>query len=149
MRTRWTAHKIGALEVIIDKYRIYMQHLANLAEDNSDHEKERNKFAGWYKKWTEARIPLMVCLSLEMLQPAKLLSKTFQNENVDMVDVVTYISQTKKQLERIEREESLATISHFLNNVKEEEEKHLLPDNTLKGFNSAKTIISSKKNLWR
>ena len=60
----------------------------------------------------------MVCLSLEMLQPAKLLSKTFQNENVDMVDVVTYISQTKKQLERIEREESLATISHFLNNVK-------------------------------
>ena len=125
-----------------------MQHLANLAEDNSDHEKERNKFAGWYKKWTEVRIPLMVCLSLEMLQPAKLLSKTFQNENVDMVDVVTYISQTKKQLERIEREESLATISHFLNNVKEEEEKHLLPDNTLKGFNSAKTIISSKKNLW-
>ena len=80
---------------------------------------------------------------------SKIVAKTFQNKNVDMVDVVTYISQTKKQLERIEREESLATISHFLNNVKEEEEKHLLPDNTLKGFNSAKTIISSKKNLWR
>ena len=42
--TRWIAHKIGALEVIIDKYRIYMQHLAKLAEDNSYPAKERNKF---------------------------------------------------------------------------------------------------------
>lgn len=96
---------------------------------------------------TEAPNPLMVCLCLEVLQPPKLLSKTFQNENVDMVDVVTYISQTKKQLERIEREESLATISHFLNNVKEEEEIHLFQDVKLKGFDNAKTIVSSKKNL--
>ena len=61
-----------------------MQHLANLAEDNSYPAKERNKFAGWYQKWREARIPLMFCLSLEVLQPGKL-SKTLQTENVDMV----------------------------------------------------------------
>ena len=140
--TCWIAHKIGALEVIIDKYRIYMQHLANLAEANSYSAKERNKFAGWYKQWTEAHILLMVCLSLEVLQPAKLLSKTFQNKNVDMVDVVTYISQTKKQLKRIGRKdfESLPTIRRFLNSVKEEEEKQLF-----QGFNIAKTIVSSKK----
>ena len=30
------------------------------------------------------------------VKPAKLLSKTFQKENVDMVDVVTDISQMKK-----------------------------------------------------
>ena len=74
----------------------YMQHLANLAEDNSYPANKRNKFAGWYKKWTEAHIPLMVCLSLEVLQPVKLLPKTFQNKNKDMVDVLTYISQIKK-----------------------------------------------------
>ena len=76
-----------------------------------------------------------------MLQPAKLLSKNFQNKNVDMVDVVTYISQTK-QLRRIERKdfESLPTIRRFLNSVKEEEEKHLF-----QGFDIAKTIVSSKK----
>ena len=127
-----------------------MQHLANLVEDNSYSAKERNKFAGWYKKWTEARILLMVCLSLEVLQPAKLLSETFQNKNVDMVDIVTYISQTKKQLKRIERKdfESLPTIRCFLNSVKEEEEKHLFQDVKLKGFDIAKTIVSSKKNVW-
>ena len=52
-----------------------MQHLTNLAEDNSYPAKERNTFAGWYKKWSEAHIPLMVCLSSEVLQPAKLLQK--------------------------------------------------------------------------
>ena len=68
---------------------------------------------------------------------SKIVAKTFQNKNVDMVDVVTYISQTKKkQLERIERKdfESLPTICHFLNDMKEEEEKHLFQDIKLKRF---------------
>ena len=93
------------LRIIIDSYRIYMQHLANLAEDNCYSAKKRNKFAGWYQQWTETCIPLMVCLSLEVLQSAKLLSKTFRSENVDMVDIVTYATQMKKQLERIERKD--------------------------------------------
>ena len=45
----------------------------------------------------------MVCLSLKVLQPAKLLSKTIQKEIVDMVDVINYLSQMKKQLEKTER----------------------------------------------
>ena len=48
--TCWIAVKNGTLEVIIDTYRIYLQHLANLTRDNSYPAKERNKFAGWYKK---------------------------------------------------------------------------------------------------
>ena len=119
-----------------------MQNLANLAEDNCYPVKERNKFAGWYKKWTETHIPLMTCLSLEVLQPAKLLSKTFQNENVGMVDVITYITQMKKQLKRIERKDfqSLPTVHHFLNNVKKEEEKPLFQDFKLKGFGNTKLV---------
>ena len=37
-----------------------MQHFTNLAEENSYPANERNRFAGWYKKWAEACIPLMV-----------------------------------------------------------------------------------------
>ena len=79
-----------------------MQHLANLAEDNSYPAKEINTFASWYNVDSSC-IPLMVCLSLKVLQPAKLLSKTFQKEIVDMVDVINYLSQMKKQLEKTER----------------------------------------------
>ena len=67
-----------------------------------------------------------------------MLSKTSQNENVDMVDVLIYRSQTQKQLERIQRKD-------FLNNVKEEEGKHLFQDVKLKDFDNFKTIVSSKK----
>ena len=68
---------------------------------------------------------------------------------MDMVDVIIYISQTKKQLKSIEREdfESPRTDYCFLNNVKEEEEIHLFQVVKLKGFDNAKTIVSSKKNL--
>ena len=92
----------------------------------------------------------MVCFSSEVLQPAKLLSETFQNENVDMVDVVTYISQTKKQLKRMERKDfqSLPSVHCFLNSVKEQKEKHLFQDIKLKGFDNVKTIVSSRKNVW-
>ena len=41
--------------------------------------------------------------------------------------------------------ELLPTVQCFLNKVKEEEEKHLFQDDKLKGFDNAKTIISSKK----
>ena len=42
---------------------------------------------------------------------------------------------------------NLPTVHHFLNNVKDEEEKHLFQDFKLKGFSSAKTIASSKRNV--
>ena len=69
-----------------------------------------------------------------------MLSKTYQNENIDMVDVLIYRSQTQKQLERIQRKD-------FLNNVKEEEGKHLFQNVKLKDFNNDKTIVSSEKNV--
>ena len=64
-----------------------------------------------------------------------------------LVDVVTDISQMKKKLKRIERKdfELLPTVQCFVNKLKEEEEKHLFQDDKLKGFDNAKTIISSKK----
>ena len=41
----------------INKYGISIQHFANLGEDKSYPAKERNKFLGWYNKWTEERFP--------------------------------------------------------------------------------------------
>ena len=66
--------------MIIDKYGMYMQHL-----DQSYSSLEQAKFKGWHTKWMHVRIPLLVCLSIEVLSPAKLLSKTFQSEDVDAI----------------------------------------------------------------
>ena len=86
--TRWIAHKTRALDIIIDKYGILMQHLESLSQDNSYPTKERAKFKGWLIEWTQARIPLLAWVSVEVLAPAKILSRSFQLDNVNVVQIV-------------------------------------------------------------
>ena len=100
--TWWIAHKTRALDLIIDKYGLLMQHLENLSEDKSYPAKERKTFKGWYNKWTKARIPLLACVSVEVLAPAGILSKAFQSEDIDVVTTDSLLSQCKLQLQRIE-----------------------------------------------
>ena len=69
-----------------------MQHIANLAEDSSYPQKYQNKFRHWYQKWTPDRIPILCSLAIEVLNPAKLLPKTFQSEDVDYVEAQAIIS---------------------------------------------------------
>ena len=76
------AHKLAALEMIIDKYGIYISHLENLAEDKTYKPKERQTLKGWLTKWSYAQIPLLCSLFLEILKPAKILSLCFQKEEI-------------------------------------------------------------------
>ncbi|XP_065651286.1 E3 SUMO-protein ligase KIAA1586-like [Hydra vulgaris] len=46
--TRWIAHKIQALEMILDKYEVYMKHLENMTADFSFTQAERAKFKGYH-----------------------------------------------------------------------------------------------------
>ena len=82
-----------------------MQHLANLAKDKSYLQKDHNKFKHWYQKWTCSRIPILVSLSIEVLTPAKILSKTFQSEDVDSVETESLINQIKQNMGRIQKKE--------------------------------------------
>ena len=72
------AHKCCELVVIICKYAI--SNITNLAEDNSYHKKDRNKFSHWYQKWASGRILILCSLAIEVLSPGKLFSKTFQTK---------------------------------------------------------------------
>ena len=72
-----------------------MQHLENLSEDKSYPPKERQTFKGWYNKWTKARIPLLACVSVKVLAPAGILSKAFQNKDIDVVTTDSLLSQCK------------------------------------------------------
>ena len=55
-----------------------------MAEDKSYQSPDRAKFKGWLKKCA-ARIPLLVLFYIEILTPAKILSKCFQTEVIDVV----------------------------------------------------------------
>ena len=57
-----------------------MRHLDDLEEYKSYAVQELSTFRAWYKKWTNDCIVLLVYFSLEVLAPARLLSKSFQDE---------------------------------------------------------------------
>ena len=67
-----------------------MQHHTNLAEDNSYTAKERNKFVGWYNKWTE------VWLSLKVLEIKWKKATKFETKVSETICVELTIS--KKQM---------------------------------------------------
>ena len=148
--TRWIAHKVASLEVILDKYGIYLQHMENLAEDKSYPREERAKFKGWIRKWTEARIPLLIALFLEILAPAKLLSKSFQSEEIDVVASIDLIKKVKSQLSRLENRtfENLPTVRRLVEKIKEDDGDFIFQDIKLKGYVKAlETIKKVKENI--
>ena len=51
------------------------------------------------------RIPILACVAIELLAPAKILSKTFQSEDVDLVPAKSLHNQAKKGLKRIRKRE--------------------------------------------
>ena len=149
--TRWIAHKTRALDLIIDKYGLLMQHLENLSEDKSYPAKERQTFKGWYNKWTKARIPLLACVSVEVLAPAGILLKAFQSKDIDVVATDSLLSQCKLQLQRIERKpfEELPTVRRFLEKVKVDDDgKSKFQDVVLKDFDRGKESARNLKSTW-
>ena len=134
----------------MDKYGIYMQHLENMAEDESFPATERAKFKGWHKKWTMGRIPILACVAIEVLAPAKILSKTFQSADVDLVSASSLNNQAKKGLKRIKKKdfEQLPTVKRFLERVKEDNGQYSFQDVKLKDFIRAKEAAKKVKDEW-
>ena len=147
--TRWIAHKVAALDVILDKYGIYLQHMENMSQDNSFPADDRAKCKGWLKKWSEARIPLLIALFIEILAPAKCLSKSFQAEDIDVIASIENIKKTKRQLNRISRKElkELPTIKRLLQKIQEKDGKYFLQDVVIRGYERAVETTSKVKDV--
>ena len=86
------------------------------------------------------RIPILACVAIELLAPAKILSKTSQSEDVYLVSAASLHKQAKKGLERIRKREfeQLPTVKRFLDRVKENNREYSFQDVKLKDFLRAK-----------
>ena len=92
------------------------------------------------KKWQQAWIPLLACLFVEILSPAKVLSLAFQDSDIDTVSSIQRLEAAKKQLERLERKrfEDLPTVKRFLEKVEERDGAFLYQNVALHSFQTAK-----------
>nr|XP_047129394.1 E3 SUMO-protein ligase KIAA1586-like [Hydra vulgaris] len=146
---RWIAHKIQALEMLLDKYGVYMKYLENMAADFSFTQAERAKFKGYYQNWNHGRIPLYIALFIEILSTAKLLSLSFQSNEIDSVASSGFVEQTKKQLSRLQKKEfnDLPTVKRFLSKVTNSNGKYLFQDVELHDFTNALTLVKNSKSM--
>lgn len=118
-----------------------------MAEDKSFKAADRQKFKSWLQKWQHARIPLLSCLFIEVLSPAKALSLAFQEEDIDIVSSISRIEMAKKQLDRLERKEleDLLTVKRFLSKVEEADGEVSYQDVVLHSFQAGKDCARGAK----
>ena len=102
--TRWIAYKVEATKLVLDKYGLFINHLKQMSVDRSYTSTDRAKFIAWLRKWQDARYPLLTCLFIEVLNPSKVLSLAFQEEDTDIVSVVAAIEKNEKAIEKISRQ---------------------------------------------
>ena len=121
-----------------------------MSEDKSFKSADRQKFKGWLRKWQQARIPLLACLFIEILSPAKMLSLAFQDNEIDTVSSIQRLETAKKQLERLEKKnfEDLPTVKRFLDKVEERDGQFYYQNVALPNFSAAKESAKvTKRNL--
>ena len=76
--TRFVAHKVQALERVIEKFGAYLAHLITLTEDSSMKPADRQKMKGYVLKWQVSHVLLGCAVFHDLLRPLSLLSKTLQ-----------------------------------------------------------------------
>ena len=99
--TCFVAHKVKALERMIDRYGAYLGHLKALTLDASVKSVDREKIKGYLKQWGEGKVLLGCALFVDVLKPASILCKVLQDNEVCVYQVIESTMKTKSVLEKL------------------------------------------------
>ena len=116
------AHKVGALERVIERYGAYIRHLVALTEDSSVKAVEKQKMKGYIKQWGEGKVLLGCAFFIDLLKPASILCKVFQDAEICVYQAIESIMKTKKVLDKLKATsfKELPTVKKALTRGKEE-----------------------------
>ena len=144
--TRWICHKLSALKVLVDKFGLFIQHLETLSCDTSVKSSDQSKLKGYLRKWKSGKLFVYCCFFVDLLQPAAVLSQTFQAEDVDAVTVSSAMSTVRKQLDSLRDKQvhKLQTVKHYLDKVENEEYQGV----KISGFANAIEHLSKDANSY-
>ena len=146
--TRWISHKRKALQRVVDRYGVYINHLSTLAEDKSVKSDDRARLKGYLLKWRHSKILIGCAMYVDAMKPISLLSLTLQGHSVDIVLCIEHILKTSKALKSIETKDPLEwpTVKLVLDRIKKVGEDSEYQGATLKGFDVT-TLQYCKKQV--
>lgn len=95
--TRFIAHKVAALNRIIDRFGEYLGHLIALTEEPSTKPADKQKLKGYVLKWRECKM-LLGCAVFHdiILKPTAILCKLLQSDEICTVSAIEIILKTLK-----------------------------------------------------
>lgn len=146
--TRWISHKLNAMKNILDKWGLYMTHLESLSQDKKVPSKDRSKLSGYLSRWKQGRIPLMLAFFIDLLDIPAVLSKSFQDNEIDPVYAIQALNKCKTRLELFETKqfEKLPYVKYFLSQVEERNDGSYYQGFRLSNFEQAKKTLAGKKS---
>ena len=148
--TRWIAHKVRAMAVVLQNYGVFISHLESLAQTDSQSLKKA-EIEGFVKKWQYAKFPLHLALYLDVLTPLKVLSLSMQKEEHDPVTMLRRVQEfhwTMTKLQALVANSVAGTTNRLTNYTKfnegvtEDAEGNMVYQHiTLKEFHSTKSAL--------
>ena len=98
--TRWIAHKLSALDNMLDKFGLYLSHLENIIADTSK-KTDKATLEGKRRQLVSANIVLLGSVFFDLLEPARQFSLFSQKDNITLNEVTEVLEGTRKQYEQL------------------------------------------------
>ena len=99
--TRFIAHKVAAIDRLLDRYGAYMNHLTALTEDGATRPADKQKLKGYISKWRCAKVVLGCAIFHDILKPTAMLCKVLQNDELCIVSAIEALLRTTAAIEKL------------------------------------------------
>ena len=93
--TCWIDHKICVMGCVVEKFGLYNQHLQNVISMTAN-AKARATLEGKYVKLVDAKVALCCALFIDVLAEEKNFSLKTQKIDINNVDIVEAVENTKQ-----------------------------------------------------
>ena len=144
---RFIAHKVAALERLVDRYGTYLNHLVILVEDPSRSVKsaDRQKLKGYLLQWRDAKMLLGCGVFLDLLKPAALLCKVLQNDDLCIVGAIEAIIKTSNSIEKLQKLSytDLPTVKRILCTMQQDDGSISYQGALITNYERARTFFAS------
>ena len=148
--TRFVAHKVAALERVVERFGAYLAHLIGMTEDTSMKAADRQKMKGYVLNWQNSQVLLACAVFRDLLKPVSILCKVLQDNEICVVRAIDSICKTKNSLDKLKSTtfEELPTVKKVIGRIKEEDECVSYQGVDLKRHSQAITYLKSHIEGW-
>ena len=119
--TRFIAHKVAAINRLLDKYGAYIAHLITLIEDPSVRQTDKQKLKGYLLKWKESKVLMGCSFFHDLLKPCAILSKVLQDDELCITEAIEAVLKTNKNIDNSKATnfDDLPTVKNIMSRIQD------------------------------